>query len=497
MQILTYPVGVVVGILPIVVELGVPPKPASLDLDGRRACALTAEAPGCTVEFGSRPRVHLLELVRRDASGRVVERATRWVNRPGSDQAEVQTQTTCAPGGATCTVLVGWAHPDRLNPSRIRVAVDGKAVRLPKDRTLAVPARAVRGTLLTVELAFPDDRRATYAGAVGGRTHGDESVDLVPMLHEGTCDAARLAEVVRRYRGAKVGVRAVEPGEPGDWQLTFVAEPAVATTFRSFFEERRKPLLGPKRLLVPDRLAGVFGGPGNVVALTGVAASETLPEFDLLQGGSPEFWVERLVAALRAEGAAGCARPMPSRRQAFTPGPRRGGVPSSSFSGATRPIRAVFPLQASVATSKKSACPSKRGTWRQTTGRTGPERGVSKRRGISTTRCSPCDAASRASPSPGWKPTSGPRRRRRVRPTPRSCVCPRIPSRGSAGEEGFEPPVPFGTAVFKTAALNHSATPPEERAGGHYLLTLLDFAARRTPADRWVSGLNQRFAKPP
>jgi hypothetical protein len=31
-----------------------------------------------------------------------------------------------------------------------------------------------------------------------------------------------------------------------------------------------------------------------------------------------------------------------------------------------------------------------------------------------------------------------------------------------AEEEGFEPPVPFGTAVFKTAALNHSATPPEE-----------------------------------
>ena len=27
-------------------------------------------------------------------------------------------------------------------------------------------------------------------------------------------------------------------------------------------------------------------------------------------------------------------------------------------------------------------------------------------------------------------------------------------------EEGFEPPVPYGTAVFKTAALNHSATPP-------------------------------------
>ncbi len=30
-----------------------------------------------------------------------------------------------------------------------------------------------------------------------------------------------------------------------------------------------------------------------------------------------------------------------------------------------------------------------------------------------------------------------------------------------AEAEGFEPPVPFGTTVFKTAAIDHSATPPE------------------------------------
>ena len=28
-------------------------------------------------------------------------------------------------------------------------------------------------------------------------------------------------------------------------------------------------------------------------------------------------------------------------------------------------------------------------------------------------------------------------------------------------QEGFEPPVPFGTTVFKTVALNHSATAPK------------------------------------
>jgi hypothetical protein len=29
----------------------------------------------------------------------------------------------------------------------------------------------------------------------------------------------------------------------------------------------------------------------------------------------------------------------------------------------------------------------------------------------------------------------------------------------NAEEEGFEPPVPHGTTVFKTAAFDHSATP--------------------------------------
>jgi hypothetical protein len=31
---------------------------------------------------------------------------------------------------------------------------------------------------------------------------------------------------------------------------------------------------------------------------------------------------------------------------------------------------------------------------------------------------------------------------------------------GLPEQEGFEPPVPFGTTVFKTVALNHSATAP-------------------------------------
>ena len=35
-----------------------------------------------------------------------------------------------------------------------------------------------------------------------------------------------------------------------------------------------------------------------------------------------------------------------------------------------------------------------------------------------------------------------------------------LSSKKLAEGEGFEPPVPCGTAIFKTAALNHSATLP-------------------------------------
>ena len=84
LQILTYPVGVVVGLLPVVVELGAPPRPATLRLDGRTVCSFVDATTVCTVDLGRAPKVHLLELVRTGGSGNVVERAIRWVNRPGA-----------------------------------------------------------------------------------------------------------------------------------------------------------------------------------------------------------------------------------------------------------------------------------------------------------------------------------------------------------------------------------------------------------------------------
>jgi hypothetical protein len=77
-EILTYPIGLVIGMLPVIANLGPQASlPAQLLLDGRPACVMTAETPKCTVDLGADLRVHRLELVRTDAKGTVIERATR------------------------------------------------------------------------------------------------------------------------------------------------------------------------------------------------------------------------------------------------------------------------------------------------------------------------------------------------------------------------------------------------------------------------------------
>jgi hypothetical protein len=223
-QILTYPVGVVVGLLPVVVELGAPPRPASLLLDGRPACTFLSEASTCVVDLGFAPKVHLLELVRKGPAGNVVERAVRWVNRPGAAEAEVQTRTSCPEGASRCSVRVGWAHPERLDPKKISVALDGKRAATTRNRDVSLDVAGTRGAILTVDLVFPDGRRATHASILGGRVHGDEDTAIVANMDPlaGGPDGPTAAAARRRAEGENV--RAAERGEA---EIVFAAEPAA------------------------------------------------------------------------------------------------------------------------------------------------------------------------------------------------------------------------------------------------------------------------------
>jgi hypothetical protein len=224
LQILTYPVGVVVGLLPVVVELGAPPRPASLLLDGRPACTFVSAASTCVVDLGAAPRVHLLELVRRGPEGRVVERAVRWVNRPGASQAEVQTRTRCPEGSSRCTVRIGWAHPERLNPKKVSVSLDGNRAATTRNRDVSLDVVGTRGALLSVDLSFPDGRRASHASVLGGRMHGDEDASVSGRLETAACGPSGPADAAARWRARGTSVREAERGEA---ELAIVAEPAA------------------------------------------------------------------------------------------------------------------------------------------------------------------------------------------------------------------------------------------------------------------------------
>ena len=109
MEILSYPIGLLVGLFPIAVSLGPSKAPAHLLLDGRPVCELTERSPGCMVDLGRDPRVHLLELLRTDPAGHVTERVRRWVNRPGIEP-EVLASGGCDESARRCEFQ---AEPDR------------------------------------------------------------------------------------------------------------------------------------------------------------------------------------------------------------------------------------------------------------------------------------------------------------------------------------------------------------------------------------------------
>ena len=135
MEILSYPIGLLVGLFPIAASLGPSKAPAHLILDGQPVCELTERSPGCMVDLGRDPRVHLLELLRTDVAGHVTERVRRWVNRPGID-SEVLVAGGCDEAARQCEFDITWAHPLRLDPKRIDLVLDGAPAEQEPDAKL-------------------------------------------------------------------------------------------------------------------------------------------------------------------------------------------------------------------------------------------------------------------------------------------------------------------------------------------------------------------------
>lgn len=314
MDILTYPVGVLIGILPVAVDLGRPPAPAELLLDGRHACHLTAEAPDCSVDLGSEPKLHLLELVRRrDESGEIVERAVRWVNKPGSARAEVHADVACDPARRECAIKTSWAHPERAKPLRISVSVgggkvfDGAPSALPKRLTVPWDPEEP-ATVVSVDAEFGDGQGASHARILGAKLSdsAEASLEAVPLSVAPEAPGDR--EIARRLAAAGLPVRGVEKGHS---EIVFVVQPsAVEAAPKLWRELARKGRVRTASGLSPGQAGGdpiaiaqvpiekappVVQELADVDGFNIVVANERLSQFDAFSfAGGRAGWLRAL-----------------------------------------------------------------------------------------------------------------------------------------------------------------------------------------------------------
>ena len=228
LQILTFPIGLITGEHRIEVDLGVTQQPADLSLDGQRVCFVTASDPGCAVDFGSAPHVHLLEVIRRGPEGGVAQRHIRWVNRPGQE-AELAIMLSAPSGDGLCSGHLVWLHPEKLDPSWVEVTEDGRALKLLDDlSSFRFPCRSPDSTqIIAASAIFPDGRRAEAVTAAS--VFGEESrvtMTAVALSLGDTKKKRIVAEPSILGKGATLAERA-------DAQVVFVVDPETEGAIES------------------------------------------------------------------------------------------------------------------------------------------------------------------------------------------------------------------------------------------------------------------------
>lgn len=245
MEILSYPVGLLIGLFPVIVDLGGRIEPAQLLLDGRPTCAISARAPACTVDLGPDPIIHLLELIRKDRAGRVIERVSRWVNKPGVE-AEVHASGQCEKKSRSCEFRVTWGHPGKQDPAALTVALDGVTIARTVTSTIQAPfPRNSTPQVVTADAVFPDGRRATYTRLLHGSypEEAEASLQAVPIIVQ---PGVRDEDLTKILREAGWPVRAVELGE---FEVDFVVEPGVLESRSSFgLSTQSMPLVSAEQI---------------------------------------------------------------------------------------------------------------------------------------------------------------------------------------------------------------------------------------------------------
>lgn len=236
MEILSFPVGLVVGVIPVYVSLAPDESPARLFLDGHEVCVLSRESPSCRIDLGGDLAIHRLELAGPERDGGL-RRVERWINRPGQE-AELFLRVDRQPNALH--VSVAWAHPEKLIPREVRLRLGGTERALKPGEPFVWQQALPEPSILVAEADFPDGRRAQRSLVL----QGDFSEEVESSLSAIVLEVESGIEVPKELLGCRVVAV-----EEGDAVIGVVAHPATMRGLAdeilvgSFSASRRSQLL--------------------------------------------------------------------------------------------------------------------------------------------------------------------------------------------------------------------------------------------------------------
>ena len=165
--------------------------------------------------------MHLLELLRTDARGRVTERVVRWINRPGIE-AEVFAAGACDARKSECDFVLTWAHPQKLDPKKLLLQLDGvKQWQGVTRRAQFTIAKGSKPQIVSCDVEFPDGTRATYSRTLYAFNPEEAQASLVAVPVVPAGEAWSNDDLATRLKEAGLPVRVVEETEP---EVTFVMD---------------------------------------------------------------------------------------------------------------------------------------------------------------------------------------------------------------------------------------------------------------------------------
>lgn len=256
-EFLTLFAGLVLGVHNVEVAVSGPAERVELRVDGETLAGIDGPPWVARCDFGRDLEPAVLEAVVFDGAGRELGRAEQWINLPGS-RAEAEIVPIRDAQGELTAARLTWSSPEFERPKKIRVALDGKTVRVRPPFRLDLtdlPERRVH--VLSAEFRFSPDvvvRRELVFGAEFEGDH-DSGLTAVAVVLDEIDELPEPEEMLGWFSVGDEAVAVVAVETPGA-KIVVVRDPAAVSRLAEMLPElehrRKKAKRSSKRLRTLD-----------------------------------------------------------------------------------------------------------------------------------------------------------------------------------------------------------------------------------------------------